>query len=89
MLPITYVNEHPTVEQLETMRIGFADFYLEELAEGYSDEHIRSMIAGEVADYCLGEDYTTFFNEELERLPDDMRTAFLADADRILAELKK
>lgn len=85
----TYINEHPSISELEEMRNGFKEFYLNEIAEGNSDEHIINMIAGEVADRCLGEDYIIFFNEELDRLPEDMRASFIADAEKVLTELKQ
>ena len=36
----------------------------------------------------LGDDFRIFFNENLDLLRKDMREDFLADARRILAELK-
>lgn len=85
---ITYKNDHPTVAQLETIDSGFAEYYQNELNEGVPENTVVNLIAMEVADYVLGEDFRIFFNENLDLLHKDMREDFLADARRILAELK-
>lgn len=85
---ITYKNVHPTKQQIESIREEFDEFYKNEIFEGESEDSICCLIAMEVADYVLGEDFLVFFNENLNLLHDDMREAFLVDARAILDELK-
>lgn len=86
---ITYKNEHPTLEQMEQMRHYFAEDYINELKDGEKEESVLHLIAMEVADYVLGDDFVIFFGERLELLHDDTRADFYQDAQRLLDELKQ
>ena len=81
---ITYKNEHPTAVQLEKINEGFSEYYKHEIDDGEPENSIIRMIAMEVADYVLGEDFRIFFNEKLDLLHTDMREDFIEDAKRIL-----
>ena len=83
----TVVNTHPALDQMLRWNAdAMKEHYLERL-ESKEPQHydrVCKEIAAMIAEYCVGEDYTFFLDNDFQKLPKRLRDACMSDAKKLV-----